>query len=171
MGGSNPNRSLGAGFLWLAAIGVLAGLTWAFSGLTPERGGIVASGVVDGRASVVLEQGRGGHYVAEGAINGRPVQFLVDTGATDVAVSEALAREIGLEFGPRIGVMTAAGPVRAWMTRLDSVRVGVLELRNVRATITPSPMASALLGMSFLKHFSLSQQGGRLIIETTNEAS
>ena len=116
------------------------------------------------RAMVVLERDRSGHYLAPGTINGQAVGFLVDTGATDVAVSESVARALGLEFGPRIQVMTAAGPAPAWITRLDSVTVGSLSRRNVRATITRGLGDEALLGMSFLRHFSLQQQGDTLVI-------
>jgi aspartyl protease family protein len=120
--------------------------------------------VADGGAAVVLERRRSGHYVADGAINGQPIRFLVDTGATDVAISDRVARAMGLEFGPRMTVMTAAGPVRGWQTRLDSVQLGALALTDVRATIAPGLGNQALLGMSFLKHFSLVQQGEKLVI-------
>jgi len=116
-----------------------------------------------------LQRERSGHYVAEGQINGNVVMFLVDTGATDVAVSEKMARAMGLDFGPRIRVMTAAGPVNAWVTRLDQVSLGSLELSDVRATITPGLNDAALLGMSFLKHFSLRQDGDQLRIEQTGQ--
>ena len=164
----NPSNqrdtSVGKGMLWMAAVVLLGGLTLFFQVLMPERGGIVSTGTENGRAMVVLQQDATGHYLAEGAINGQAVAFLVDTGATSVAVSERMARALGLEFGPRVQVMTAAGPANAWMTRLDSVTIGVLSLANVRATITPALGEEALLGMSFLKHFSLEQRGDQLII-------
>ena len=164
------NRRVGSGMLWVAAIGLLAGLTWMFSLMMPERGGGMSQGVdAAGRAQVMLLRDRSGHYIAEGAVNGRPVVFLVDTGATDVALSERLARSWGLDFGPEITVMTAAGPARAWITRLDSVSLGGLELNNVRATITPGLGDEALLGMSFLKHFSLRQEGDTLVIATATD--
>ena len=77
---------------------------------------------------------------------------------------DRVARAIGLEFGPRLTVMTAAGPVRGWMTRLDSVQLGALALSDVRATIAPGLGDQALLGMSFLKHFSIVQEGETLVI-------
>ena len=107
---------------------------------------------------------RQGHYEAEGQINGQAVTFLVDTGATDVALPESKARALGLEFGPRVKVMTAAGPANAWMTRLDEVTVGGLRRRNVRASITDGEFNGILLGMSFLKHYNLQQRDGRLVI-------
>lgn len=150
---------------WLGALVVLAGLTALFSAAGPGRGGIV-QGVTDtGRGMVILQRDRSGHYLAKGAINGVAVDFLLDTGATDVAIPERLARELGLEFGPDVAVMTAAGPVRGWMTRLENVSLGGLSLANVRGTITAGPLNEVLLGMSFLKHFRLTQQGEELIIE------
>lgn len=163
---------VGQGMIWLAALGVLAGLTWIFSlGAGPDRGGMSRGVDASGRATVTLEQGQGGHYFAEGLINGQPVAFLVDTGATDVAISEREARRLGLEFGPRITVMTAAGPAPAWMTRLDRVQVGGLSVDNVRASITPGLGDQALLGMSFLRHFSLRQEDGRLVIAPPGASS
>ena len=60
--------------------------------------------------------------------------------------------------------MTAAGPSKAWMTRLDEVAVGGIRRRNVRASITAGEFNGILLGMSFLKHYSLQQQDGKLVI-------
>jgi aspartyl protease family protein len=76
---------------------------------------------------------------------------------------------MGLKFGPRIVVMTAAGPSPAWRTRLDRVQVGTLSLDNVRATITPGLGQQALLGMSFLQYFNWRQENSRLVIETKQE--
>jgi len=156
----------GRRFFWLAAVALLAALTALFQALQRSSGGIVHSVNESGRAMVVLERDRSGHYTAAGEINGRAVNFLVDTGATDVALPEGTARALGVDFGPQIVVMTAAGPVAAWRTRLDRVTVGSISLRNVRATITRAPMEDVLLGMSFLKHFTISQQGDQLLIES-----
>jgi aspartyl protease family protein len=156
----------GKRFAWLAALGVLLALTGMFQLLGGRDGGIVESTLEDGRAAIVLERDGSGHFLAEGFINGRPASFLLDTGATDVALSEKMARAMGLSFGPRITVMTAAGPAPAWRTRLDTVQVGALRLDNVRATITPGLGGQALLGMSFLQYFDWRQENDRLIIET-----
>lgn len=170
--GSSADARLGRGMIFLAALAALAGLTVFFGMLTPAPGGGMRTGVdAGGRAQVVLEQGSGGHYVAEGRINGQAVVFLVDTGATDVAVSEQEARRLGLDFGPRITVMTAAGPAPAWVTRLEAVEIGGLRAENVRASITPGLGNQALLGMSFLKQFSLRQEDGTLVIATAGSGS
>jgi aspartyl protease family protein len=159
----NSNSRLGRRMLWLAAIGLLGSLYFLFS-MLEDSGGMVSSVDSSGAAMVVLEQDRSGHYVADGQINGQDVKFLVDTGATDVALPESVARALGLEFGPRVKVMTAAGPSGAWMTRLDEVAVGDIRRKNVRASITSGEFNGILLGMSFLKHYSLQQQDGKLII-------
>ncbi|MDT8319449.1 MAG: TIGR02281 family clan AA aspartic protease [Xanthomonadales bacterium] len=150
---------------WLAILGLMIGLTAFFQAMTGSDGGMSETIGADGRLQLVLQRERNGHYIANGAINGEQISFLVDTGATDVAVSERTARELGLPFGPRIGIMTAAGPAPAWGTRLDRVSLGGLFLEDVRATITPGLGREALLGMSFLKHFNIRQEGDRLLIE------
>lgn len=167
--GDSSSR-LGRRMLWLAAIGLLGGLYLFFSLLDDEGGGMVSSVDSSGAAMVVLEQDRSGHYVAEGEINGQAVTFLVDTGATDVALPESAARALGLQFGPRVKVMTAAGPATAWMTRLDEVAIGDIRRRNVRASITSGEFDGILLGMSFLKHYSLRQQDGKLVISQAQGA-
>lgn len=161
-GGKRAGRAM----LWLAAIGLLAGLTAMFQLAQTSRGGIDHSVNQSGRSMVAITRDRSGHFFADGQINGVPVVFLVDTGATDVAVGESTARQLGLDFGPQVVVMTAAGPVTAWRTRLDSVSLGGISLTNVRATITRAPMDEVLLGMSFLRHFNLTAEGEQLIIES-----
>ena len=161
--GGTPESRIGRRMIWLAALGVLAGLYALFS-LLDQNGGTVISVDAGGAAMIVLEQDRNGHYQVEGQINNQTVEFLVDTGATDVAVPESIARALGLEFGPRIKVMTAAGPSQAWMTRLSEVSIGGIRRRDVRATITSGEFNEILLGMSFLRHYNLQQQDGKLVI-------
>jgi aspartyl protease family protein len=157
----------GRWFAWIAVIGLMVGLTAFYQAVTQHNAGIIETEDEQGRVLVVLQRERSGHYRAEGKINGLPLVFLIDTGATDVAISERAARAMGLEFGPRIQIMTAAGPAKAWGTRLEQVSLGSLERNNVRATIMPGLGDEALLGMSFLKHFSLRQEGEKLVIESS----
>jgi aspartyl protease family protein len=116
-----------------------------------------------GRPQVMLARNRVGHYVADGRINGRPVTFLVDTGATDVALPLAVARRLDLPLGaPRVS-RTANGDVQVWSARLESVDLGGLTVRGVRAAVLPNmPGDEVLLGMSYLKHFELIQRDGTL---------
>lgn len=118
-----------------------------------------------GAPQVVLQQNRAGHYVATGAINGEPVVFLLDTGATTVSLPQRLARRLGLPMRPGGISKTANGMVQTWITRLDSVSLGGLSARNLRATVLPNfPGDQVLLGMDFLKRFELIQRGGVLTI-------
>ena len=160
---SNPESRIGRRMIWLAALGLL-GVLYALFSMLEQGGGTVISVDAGGSAMIVLEQDRNGHYQVEGQINNQAVNFLVDTGATDVAVPESMARALGLEFGPKVQVMTAAGPSQAWMTRLNEVSIGGISRRDVRATITSGEFSGVLLGMSFLKHYSLQQQDGKLVI-------
>lgn len=159
----NPESRLGRRMIWLAALGVLGGFYALFS-MLDQQGGTVISVDAGGAAMIVLEQDRNGHYQVEGQINNQSVVFLIDTGATDVAVPESMARALGLDFGPRVQVMTAAGPSQAWMTRLNEVSIGGIRRRDVRAMITSGEFNQVLLGMSFLRHYSLRQQDGKLVI-------
>jgi aspartyl protease family protein len=112
---------------------------------------------------VVLQRNRDGHYIAPGLINGEPVTFLLDTGATQVSVPEALAEKIGLERGRRQQTMTANGVISVHSTRLESVRLGGIELRNVAASINPHMAGdTVLLGMSFMQHLDMVQRAGTL---------
>ncbi len=118
-----------------------------------------------GSREVVLERNRAGHYVASGRINGRPVTFLLDTGATDVALPEGLAKALRLPRGAEVITRTAAGLVISRKSRLDTVTLGGIELRNVRATILSRMEGDeVLLGMSFLEQLELVQREGTLTL-------
>jgi aspartyl protease family protein len=114
---------------------------------------------------VVLLRNRRGHYVFDGRINGREVTFLVDTGATTTAIPGRMRDALGLEAGPAISVSTANGVTRAYLTRLDSLSIGDIEMRDVKATLVDNMgVDEILLGMNVLKHFELTQRGDELII-------
>jgi len=159
----NPESRIGRRMIWLAALGLLGGLYALFSMLQKD-GNTIISVDAGGSAMIVLEQDRNGHYQVEGLINNQPVNFLVDTGATDVAVPESTARALGLEFGPQVRVMKVAGPECAWLSRLNQVSIGGISRSDVRATITSGEFNGVLLGMSFLRYYSLQQQDGKLVI-------
>ncbi len=114
---------------------------------------------------VMLQRNRSGHYVASGTINGQTVTFLLDTGATDVAVSSDLAEALGLRRGMPITSQTANGSVTAWQTELAEVSIGDITLHNIRASILPGLDGDeVLLGMSFLKQLELVQRGKLLLL-------
>jgi aspartyl protease family protein len=114
---------------------------------------------------IVLQRNAYGHYVSSGTINNHEVIFLLDTGASDVAIPESVADEIGLNKGYAIIVKTANGNVKAYRTRLDSVAIGDIKLYDLNATILTNMTGNEiLLGMNFLKHFEIIQKGRSLTI-------
>lgn len=106
---------------------------------------------------IVMTAGSGGHFTPEGAVNGRAARFLVDTGATLVAIGVDEAARLGLDLsGATRGVsQTANGPVPVQVIVLDRVRVGAVEVSNVGAVIVPQTMPFILLGNSFLSRFQM----------------
>ena len=90
---------------------------------------------------------------------------MLDTGATDVAIPETIASELGLPRGPKAFYRTANGAVEVAMTRLDQVSLGDITLSDIRATINPGYRSDdILLGMSFLKHLEFTQRGDTLTL-------
>jgi len=95
-----------------------------------------------------------GSFVANGAINGRSVSFLVDTGANVIAMSEVEARRLNIPYqatGKPAAATTAGGRVKAWAVKLDTVNVGEIRLNNIQAVVIQGKNPpQTLLGMSFL---------------------
>jgi len=118
-----------------------------------------------GVREVELQRNRYGHYVTDGWINGQSVVFMLDTGATGVAIPEHIAEKLQLKRGAAIQVQTANGAVIGYVSTLDSVAVDGIELENVKAIINPSDDTDViLLGMSFLKKIEFTQRGDVLIL-------
>ena len=118
-----------------------------------------------GIQEVVLKRNRFGHYVSNGEVNGQTVEFMLDTGASDVAIPAKLADELGLKRGQPVQYQTANGIVTAYRTTLDSVSIGPMVVRNVPASINPGMQdMEILLGMSVLKHVEFTQRGDTLIL-------
>lgn len=129
--------------------------------------GHYGGGPAAGNAVATLYADGSGHFISEGSINGSTVRFLVDTGATTVALSSREAARIGLEYrrGERILMSTANGVVNAFSTRLDSVRVGGIELHNVEAVVHEGAHpAIVLIGMSFLNQVDMKRDGGLMTL-------
>ncbi|MBB3331414.1 aspartyl protease family protein [Halomonas campaniensis] len=167
---SDDNRAVrrtGLGMMllfWMLFIG--AG-TWWFHGYLEEQRNPNAHLVnaVEGESSVVLERNRAGHFLATGRINGEPVEFLLDTGATYVAVSAELADRLGLESTGSAWFNTANGRVRGDLTTLDEVSLGGFAAREVRGSISPGMEGDvALLGMSFLNRFDIEIRDARMVL-------
>jgi aspartyl protease family protein len=116
---------------------------------------------------IVLTADSGGHFIGGGQINGRPVRFIVDTGATLVSLSQAEATRLGIAFrdAPRGLVKTANGDVPVHRVVLQSVRVGDVQLPQVDAVVMPAAMDHVLLGNSFLRRFEMKRENDVLTLD------
>lgn len=162
----NPFDRSGRFMLAVAWLLILAGIYWYFSGWEAQQVNPNPAAVLRAQqGELTLLRNRAGHYVAEGEINGRRVTFLLDTGATAVALSARLARELGLKRGAAVTLQTANGAAVGYETRLDRVRLGPIELRDVGALVgSGMDDETVLLGMSFLKRVEFTQRQDRLIL-------
>jgi len=124
----------------------------------------VVTSLAGDKRQITLQRGRHGHYLLTGKINGFSVDFLVDTGASSVSIPADFAERIGLRRGTPIRISTANGISTAYQTRIESLEMGELEVRNATAHINPGLSDEVLLGMSVLKHYELVQRGETLVI-------
>ena len=137
-------------------------------GETPASVTAAATGSSAGKGhKVVLTADSQGHFQSLGSINGQTVNFLVDTGATWVILGQAEAQRIGLkaQSGNRVRVNTANGTVEGHEHRLDKVRLGDAEVRDVKAVVLPQPMPFVLLGNSFLTRFQMVRVNDQMTLE------
>ena len=164
----DQSSSIGKTMIVLGWILFLALLTLLFSDFleqqqNPNQTPLGASD--DTTHRVELKMNRYGHYVSSGLINGQPVVFLLDTGATSVSIPEPVANRLGLERGLVNEVNTANGSITVYSTTLSRVALGPIELRDIRAHINPHMGGDEiLLGMSFLKQLAFSQENDILTL-------
>ncbi len=165
---SPPDRVAMRGSTHMIAVGwvlLLGAMLWFFVDwnereANPNRNMVAAPGT-----EMVLARARDGHYYADGEINGRRVKFLLDTGATQIALSTKLANALGLSLGQAITMQTAAGPAAGYPTRLARVRLGEIEIHDLGAVVAEGMSDDAvLLGMNFLKRLELVQRGDQLTL-------
>ena len=107
-----------------------------------------------------------GHFFTDGKINGTTIRFLVDTGATSIALNSQQAERIGLDYkivGKKGWSNTASGVVPIYTLKLNEVRVGKITLHNIDAAVIEGAYPTeALLGMSFLRKVNLTREGNQL---------
>ncbi|PKO74198.1 MAG: TIGR02281 family clan AA aspartic protease [Betaproteobacteria bacterium HGW-Betaproteobacteria-15] len=143
--------------IWIALAAVLFYL--ADSALNPNKLHLLGED-----RTVILQRGLDGHYRAEALINGVKVNVMVDTGATGVAISQQVADRLGLQSRTAVRTQTANGDSISYMTRLDSIRIGGVEARDVSAMIAPGLGGDVLLGMSFLGRMDVRLYQGSMTI-------
>ena len=115
---------------------------------------------------IVLVAGSGGHFMTAGQINGKAVQFMVDTGATTVAMGAQDAERAGINYkaGRPVMMSTANGNAQGFQIKLASVRIGEVEVFDVDAVVTPQAMPYMLLGNSFLTRFQMSRENDQMTL-------
>jgi len=123
-----------------------------------------------GGARIILPVGSGGHYGGLASINGHPIPFMVDTGATLVAMSVDTAAQLGLDFSSSTAThaISANGTVSARRLTLSRVTVGDVTIYNVDAMVLPQSMPIVLLGNSFLSHFQMHSDSNSLVLDKKN---
>ena len=139
-------------------------VTVPLGGAQVNLGGAASEG---GGSRIVLAAGSGGHFSSGGSINGRAVEFMVDTGASVVSMGQADAERIGLKYreGQRGMAQTANGPVPVHRVMLTSVRIGDVQVYNVEALVIPAQMPYVLLGNSFLTRFQMKRENDVMTLE------
>lgn len=155
-------RIVGLALIWLSLAG---GLFYFFN--RQYHPNTVAK--LGNQSEVALARDLTGHYRADALINGIETPVLVDTGATDVAISQRLANKLGISSTDAIRTQTANGDTVAYMIRLESIKLGGIEARNVAALITPNLDGDVLLGMSFLNRMDVRLYKGTMTIKTVND--
>lgn len=125
------------------------------------------SAAASAASEIIIPASSGGHFVSEGSINGKAVRFMVDTGATSIAMSQSEATRIGLDWrnGRRGMSLTAGGPVPVHGLNITSVKLGGIEVFNVDAVVLPAEMPIILLGNSFLSRFSMRRDNDVMRLE------
>ncbi len=116
---------------------------------------------------IVIPVGPGGHYGGLASINGHPVQYIVDTGATVIALGADVASKLGLDYrsSTAAAAMTANGAVAARRLTLDKVTIGDVTIFNVECVVVPQAMPVVLMGNSFLSHFQMHNDSDSMILE------
>lgn len=111
-----------------------------------------------------LARTRDGHFYLSGRVNDQPLTFMVDTGASTIALGPSDAARLGLGECRDRRYETAAGTVTGCQARADRVEIGGLRLRDVPIAVIPGADGVVLLGMDVLRHFRIEQQGGRMTL-------
>ncbi|MFM9836390.1 MAG: TIGR02281 family clan AA aspartic protease [Methylophilaceae bacterium] len=155
-------HSLLIAFFWLC----LAGLIYYLADGIQNPNKLETLGT---ESSVVLKRSLDGHYRSEALINGAKLDVLVDTGATGVTISQAVADKLNLKSNDAIRTNTANGDSVGYMVRLDSIELGGVRAKNVSAMIAPGLEGDVLLGMSFLSRMDVRLYKGEMTIKQVSD--
>ncbi len=165
----DPTNKIAKIFVWLAWLIALGLLMYFFQGVLDKQYNPNSQPEMrltdGGKAEVTLLQNRQGHYVSQGTIDGIPVTFLLDTGATEVSIPAHIADKLNLSSQGNYRVQTANGSITVYKTQIEQLSLGNIFLYNVAAHINPAMKSDEiLLGMSALKRVEFRQTGKQLIL-------
>lgn len=115
----------------------------------------------------MLQADSQGHFFTRGRVNEKPVQFLVDTGATLVSLGRGDAERAGIDYakGAPAPSNTANGTVRVWLVQVDTLEVGGVKVHNVQAAVHEQDLTVSPLGMSFLNRMRWQRDGDKLVLK------
>jgi len=153
------NSHLVAAIVWIVI--VIAGYFVIGHFSVPDP---VVRSTENGQYEIVVPVARDGHFYLEGALNGQPVTFLVDTGASYVSVGSDIALRASLPEGVAGFFNTANGSVEGRIVRSQRVRADIFEISAIAVAVMPGRSQYGLLGQNFLRHFSVSQSDGKLVL-------
>jgi len=161
------SNSIGKGMIFISMIMLIGLFTYLFQEEIDKQYNpnqkVHSAQTADNQIEIILKRNRAGHYVSSGKINGQKVVFLLDTGATYVAIPLQLANRLQLKKGRTVGISTANGHSKGYQTQIDQLSIGEIHLYNIKAIITPN-LEEILLGMSVLKQLEFTQRGNELTI-------
>ena len=167
----SPGQRIGRVFMvlaWCAALFLATRFFGHWEARQQNPNVVVSSEQGEGFIEVKLVSNVQGHFVASGLINGQPVDFMLDTGATDVSIPADLARRLKLEEGFGVTLSTANGLSQGYRTRIERLQLGDIVLRDVRALVAPGLHGDqVLLGMSALNKLEFTQRGGTMLLRQT----
>lgn len=152
--------------VWLV---VAAGIYWGFNVFLAHQynpNTHIALSAGQGQ-TLVLKRSKDGHFRLNGSINGQPVVMLIDTGATTIALSAALAQRLNLERGEPMLSQTANGEVEGYASRLSQLQFGPFEFENASVGVVPNMSDEVLLGMNILKRFDITLKDEQMILRVS----
>ena len=169
----SPGQRIGRVFMvlaWCAGLFLATRFFGQWEARQQNPNVVVSSEQGEGFIEVKLVGNVQGHFVASGQINGQPVNFMLDTGATDVSIPADLAKRLKLEEGFGVTLSTANGLSQGYRTRIERLQLGDIVLHDVRALVAPGLQGDqVLLGMSALNKLEFTQRGGTMLLrQTTN---
>jgi aspartyl protease family protein len=159
-----PSSKLKITIVWLlVGLAVYLGISWYEASKLKTVVNVSANGI----KSLEIERSRDAHYHVLAKINGEPIEFMLDTGATSTAISAQTARKLGLSLSNPQTVSTANGPATAYQARVKlELPGGLIQIDNLRVGVLDNLGGTALLGMDVLGRLQLLQKDNRLVMSS-----